>query len=127
MLQTSTVPASTPWVNESGLVGGASVFGWLLLTGRADVLVEKRDDLVFDPVHRETVACLREDDEALGFPRGLKAIAHHLELVKTYVALGRWEFARDSLKSSLGLPIQFSDHPINKKEVEQLVREIKER
>ncbi|MFQ5902843.1 MAG: tetratricopeptide repeat protein [Candidatus Binatia bacterium] len=54
-------------------------------------------------------------------------ISHHLELAKTYVAMGRWEFARSSLRSVQELPIQFSDDPLNKREAQQLLQEIKDR
>ncbi len=54
-------------------------------------------------------------------------ISHHLELAKTYIALGKWELARALLKSSLALPVQYSDDSINKKEAEQLLREVKDR
>jgi tetratricopeptide (TPR) repeat protein len=51
-------------------------------------------------------------------------ISHHLELGKTYIAMGKWVLARASLKSSLVHPVQFSDDPNHKKEAEQLLREI---
>ncbi len=56
-----------------------------------------------------------------------KVISHHLELAKTYVAMGQWEPARSSLKSVQELPIRFSDDPLNKREAEQLLEEIKDR
>jgi tetratricopeptide (TPR) repeat protein len=56
-----------------------------------------------------------------------KIISHHLELGKTYIAMGKWDLARASLKSSLIYPIQFSDDPNHKKEAEKLLREIKDR
>jgi tetratricopeptide (TPR) repeat protein len=56
-----------------------------------------------------------------------RVISHHLELAKTYIAMGKWQLARSSLKSALELPIQFSDDQLNKREAEQLLREIKER
>ena len=54
-------------------------------------------------------------------------ISHHLELAKTYVAMDKWQLARISLKMVQGLPIQFSDDPLNKREGQQLLQEIKER
>jgi tetratricopeptide (TPR) repeat protein len=54
-------------------------------------------------------------------------VSHHVELGKTYVALGKLDLARASLKSSLAHPIQFSDDAANKKEAEQLLRELKDR
>jgi len=54
-------------------------------------------------------------------------VSHHLELGKTYVALGKWDLARASLKSSLVHPIQFSNDAAHKKEAEQLLRELKDR
>jgi tetratricopeptide (TPR) repeat protein len=54
-------------------------------------------------------------------------ISHHLELGKTYIALGKLDLARAALKSSLNYPIQFSDDANHKKEAEQLLREIKYR
>jgi tetratricopeptide (TPR) repeat protein len=54
-------------------------------------------------------------------------VSHHVELGKTYVALGKLDLARAALKSSLVHPIQFSDDAANKKEAEQLLREIKGR
>jgi tetratricopeptide (TPR) repeat protein len=56
-----------------------------------------------------------------------KIISHHLELGKTYIAMGKWDLARASLKSSLINPIQFSDDPDHKKEAEKLLREISDR
>jgi hypothetical protein len=54
-------------------------------------------------------------------------VSHHVELGKTYVALGKPDLARAALKSSLVHPIQFSDDAANKKEAEQLLRELKDR
>ncbi len=54
-------------------------------------------------------------------------VSHHLELGKTYIALGKWELARASLKSSLIHPVQFSDDPMNKKEAEKLLQQISNR
>jgi tetratricopeptide (TPR) repeat protein len=54
-------------------------------------------------------------------------ISHHLELGKTYIALGKLDLARAALKSSLNYPIQFSDDANHKKEAEQLLREINDR
>jgi tetratricopeptide (TPR) repeat protein len=54
-------------------------------------------------------------------------ISHHLELGKTYIAMGKWDLARASLKSSLVQPVQFSDDPNHKKEAEKLLREISDR
>ena len=54
-------------------------------------------------------------------------ISHHLELAKTYVAMGKWQLARSSLELVQELPIEFSDDPINKREAQQLLREIKDR
>lgn len=53
-------------------------------------------------------------------------ISHHLELAKTYAAMGKWQLARGSLKSVQELPIQFSDDPANKREAQQLLQEIKD-
>ncbi len=39
-------------------------------------------------------------------------ISHRLELAKTYIALGKWQLARSSLKTTQELPIQFSDDPL---------------
>jgi tetratricopeptide (TPR) repeat protein len=54
-------------------------------------------------------------------------ISHHLELGKTYIAMGKFDLARDELKSSLTFPIQFSDDANHKKEAEKLLREIGDR
>jgi tetratricopeptide (TPR) repeat protein len=54
-------------------------------------------------------------------------ISHHLELGKTYIAMGKWDLARASLKSSLVQPVQFSDDSKHKKEAEKLLREISDR
>jgi tetratricopeptide (TPR) repeat protein len=54
-------------------------------------------------------------------------ISHYLELGKTYVAMGKWDLARATLKSSLVQPVQFSDDPTNKQEAEKLLREISDR
>jgi len=56
-----------------------------------------------------------------------RAILHHLELAKTYIAIDQWPLARSSLKTALELPIQFSDDASNKKEAQQLLEEIKDR
>ncbi|MGH7771654.1 MAG: tetratricopeptide repeat protein [Candidatus Binatia bacterium] len=56
-----------------------------------------------------------------------KVISHHLELARTYVAMGQWQLARSSLKSVQELPIQFSDDPIHKKKAQELLQEIKDR
>lgn len=54
-------------------------------------------------------------------------VSHHLELARTYVAMGQWQLARNSLKTAQELPIQFSDDPQNKREAQQLLQEIKDR
>lgn len=54
-------------------------------------------------------------------------ISHYLELARTYVAMGKYQLARTSLKSVQELPIQFSDDPQNKREAQQLAQEIKGR
>ncbi len=54
-------------------------------------------------------------------------ISHHLELAKTYIPMGQLELARDSLRTAQELPVQFSDDPINKKAVEKLLQELKDR
>lgn len=54
-------------------------------------------------------------------------ISHHLELGKTYITVGKFDLARAELKSSLTLPIQFSDDANHKKEAEKLLREIGDR
>ncbi len=54
-------------------------------------------------------------------------IMSHLELGKTYVAMGKWQLARSSLKTALDLPIQFSDDAANKKNAQRLLDEIKDR
>ena len=54
-------------------------------------------------------------------------IAHHLELGKTYITLGKYDLARASLKSSLAQPIQFIDDSNHKKEAEKLLKEISDR
>lgn len=54
-------------------------------------------------------------------------IAHHLELGKTYITLGKYDLARASLKTSLAQPIQFSDDANHKKEAEKLLKEISDR
>ena len=54
-------------------------------------------------------------------------ISHYLELARTYVAMGKYLLARNSLKTVQELPIQFSDDPLNKREAQQLFQEIKDR
>jgi tetratricopeptide (TPR) repeat protein len=54
-------------------------------------------------------------------------ISHHLELGKTYIAMGKFDLARAELKSSLTFPIQFSDDANHKKEAEKLLREVGDR
>lgn len=53
-------------------------------------------------------------------------ISHHLELAKSYAAMSKWQFARSSLKTVQELPAQFSDDPINKREAQQILQEIKD-
>lgn len=54
-------------------------------------------------------------------------IVHYLELAKTYIAMSRWQLARNSLKSAQELPVQFSDDSLNKSEAQKLASEIKDR
>ena len=54
-------------------------------------------------------------------------IGHRLEIAKSYIGLSKWQVARDALKVTLELPIQFSDDPNHKKEAQQLLEEIKSR
>lgn len=54
-------------------------------------------------------------------------IASHLELAKTYIALQKWQLARQSLESVRKLPIQYSDDHLHKKNAEKLLQEIKNR
>lgn len=54
-------------------------------------------------------------------------ISHHLELARTYAAMGKWQLARNSLKTAQELPIQYSDDPLNKREAQQLLQEIRDR
>lgn len=43
------------------------------------------------------------------------------------MAMGKYRLACSSLNSVQGLPVQFSDDPLNKTEAEQLLQEIKNR
>lgn len=54
-------------------------------------------------------------------------ISHHLELARTYAAMGKYQLARNSLKTVQELPVQFSDDPVNRREAQQLLQEIKDR
>lgn len=54
-------------------------------------------------------------------------IMSHLELGTTYIAMGKWQLARNSLKAALDLPPQFSDDGANKKAAQRLLDEIKDR
>ncbi len=54
-------------------------------------------------------------------------IMHRLELGKTYLAMGKWDFARDALRSIQDLPKQFSDDHINKRTAQKLLQEIRDR
>ncbi|HEY2990846.1 MAG TPA: hypothetical protein VGL11_24255 [Candidatus Binatia bacterium] len=54
-------------------------------------------------------------------------VSHPFELGKTYLAMGKWDLARASLRASLTHPIQFSDDAAHKKEAEKLLREISDR
>ncbi|HTM09125.1 MAG TPA: tetratricopeptide repeat protein [Verrucomicrobiae bacterium] len=56
-----------------------------------------------------------------------KVVAHHLELAKTYISLGKYDLARASLKTSLAQPIKFSDDANHKKEAEKLLKDISDR
>jgi tetratricopeptide (TPR) repeat protein len=54
-------------------------------------------------------------------------IVSHWELARTYVAMQKWQLARQSLETVLELPIQFSDDHLHKKNAERLLQEIKDR
>ena len=56
-----------------------------------------------------------------------KVIAHYLELGRTYIAMGQMQLARGALKRAQELPVEFSDDPLNKKEAQELLREIRDR
>jgi len=56
-----------------------------------------------------------------------KVIAHYLELGRTYIAMGQMQLARGALKYAQELPVEFSDDPLNKKEAQELLREIRDR
>lgn len=51
-------------------------------------------------------------------------INHHLELARTYQALGKPELARRHLETVAELPIRFSDDAIHKRKAQQLLRDI---
>ncbi len=51
-------------------------------------------------------------------------INHHLELARTYQALGKPELARRHLETVAELPIKFSDDAIHKRKAQQLLQEI---
>ena len=54
-------------------------------------------------------------------------ISHQLEIAKTYIDLGKYDLARNALRSSLAQPIQFSDDANHKREAEKLLAEIADR
>ena len=54
-------------------------------------------------------------------------INHHLELAKTYVAMGKWNLARRYLMSVEELPIHYSDDQNHKETARRLLQEIKDR
>ncbi|MCH7570796.1 MAG: hypothetical protein IH919_09575 [Deltaproteobacteria bacterium] len=54
-------------------------------------------------------------------------INHHLELAKTYVAMGKWNLARRYLRSIEDLPIHYSDDQNHKETARRLLQEIKDR
>ncbi len=54
-------------------------------------------------------------------------ISSRLELGRTYLAMGKYTLARNLLKSTQSLPVQFSDDPLHKKDAQQLLNEIQER
>lgn len=54
-------------------------------------------------------------------------INHHLELAKTYVAMGKWNLARRYLRSIEDLPIHYSDDQNHKEKARRLLQEIKDR
>ncbi|MBI3001785.1 MAG: hypothetical protein HYY46_25500 [Deltaproteobacteria bacterium] len=56
-----------------------------------------------------------------------KVIAHYLELGRTYIAMGQLQLARSALKHAQELPVEFSDDPLNKKEAQELLSEIRDR
>jgi tetratricopeptide (TPR) repeat protein len=56
-----------------------------------------------------------------------RVISHHLELGRTYMALGQWQLARKALSYVQELPLQYSDDTLNKREARELLREIKDR
>ena len=51
-------------------------------------------------------------------------INHHLELARTYQALGKPDLARHHLKKVAELPIRFSDDAIHKRAAEKLLKDI---
>jgi tetratricopeptide (TPR) repeat protein len=55
------------------------------------------------------------------------AINHHLELAKTYIAMSKWDLARQHLKIAEDLPIQYSDDKNHKENARHLLQEIKDR
>lgn len=55
-----------------------------------------------------------------------RVIVSHFELAKTYMAMERWQLARQSLENVQKLPIQFSDDHLHKENAEKLLQEIQE-
>jgi len=53
-----------------------------------------------------------------------RVITHHLELAKTYQALGKTELAKEHLQKVETLPVQFSDDGAHKQEAKGLLEEI---
>jgi tetratricopeptide (TPR) repeat protein len=54
-------------------------------------------------------------------------IIHHLELAKTYVAMGKQQLAMNHLRKIQELSIQFSDDPLHKENAQRLLQELKEK
>ncbi|MDP6559168.1 MAG: hypothetical protein QF619_03395 [Candidatus Binatia bacterium] len=54
-------------------------------------------------------------------------ITHHLELAKTYVAMGKQQLAISHLHKVQELSIQFSDDPLHKENARHLLQELKEK
>ena len=76
----------------------------------------------------KSVPAGRLDDSVRYLERALKhnpdVITHHLELAKTYHALGETELARKHLVTVDELPVRFSDDGLHKRKARELLQEL---
>ena len=77
---------------------------------------------------QESVPAGRLDDSVRYLQKAIRhnpdIITHHLELAKTYQALGKTELAREHLITVNKLPVQFSDDGMHKRNAKKLLQDL---